>query len=240
MEYLISLHSEIGSAKENEDCLLERRASDGKAFVLVVADGLGGHGGGAHASHLAAHTIAEGFLHSPSLSLEFLTHLFCEANRSILSEQKGARRMKSTGAALFCLKGKLAAGYIGDTRIYQFRNGQILYQSRDHSVPQMEVDAGEITQGEIRFHPDRNRLLRALGEKVCRPEIFHLGPVCKGDAFLLCTDGFWEQIEEKTMLELLESTKTAEEWIDRMYGAILQGPRKISDNCSAAAVLVTE
>lgn len=235
MGWTACLFSECGRPPENEDCLLHRCDSGRDAEVIVAADGLGGHGNGARASLLAAGAIAEGFMRAPSLQREALLALFLAANAAILREHAPGMRMRSTAAALFRIGEAAAAGYIGDTRIYRFRGGKIRYQSADHSVPQMAVDAGEIPLSGIRLHPDRNRLLRALGAEPCRPEILPLGPLGWGDAFLLCTDGFWEPVTEREMLRALRFSRSAQGWMGRMSSGLLRGEGPPADNCSAIA-----
>ncbi len=91
-------------------------------------------------------------------------------------------------------------GHVGDSRLYFFRQGRILEQTKDHSVPQMLLAAGEITADEIRNHPDRNRLLANLGDG--KPNRFRVRKqiqIASGDAFLLCTEGFWEIVLEREM-----------------------------------------
>lgn len=235
MGWTACLFSECGQPPENEDCVLRRCDSGRDAEVIVAADGLGGHDHGARASQLAAEAIAEGFLRAPSLRQDALLALFLQANAAILREHAPGIRMRSTAAALFRIRNEAAAGYIGDTRIYRFRGGKIRYQSTDHSVPQMAVDAGEISPAEIRSHPDRNRLLRALGAQPCRPEIQPLGPLGRGDAFLLCTDGFWEPVTEREMLHALRFSRSARGWMERMSAGILRKAAPPADNCSAIA-----
>ena len=240
MKVETSLCWELGSRRENEDYVLQMRHEKQAAAVFVAADGVGGYGGGAQASRIAAHTIAEGFLDVLSLRTDVLTGLFFQANEAVRKLQVDGLQMRSTAAALFLLDGALAMGYIGDTRIYRFRNDHILYQSKDHSVPQMAVDAGDLDEQEIRFHPDRNRLLYALGERYCRPCVMQLSPLKAGDAFLLCTDGFWEYVTEPVMLQQLAGASTAQQWIGGLKNYLCAIPTDGHDNYSAIGIMVTE
>ena len=105
-----------------------------------------------------------------------------------------------TTAVVLCTEGNRGTAlHIGDSRFYHFRNGKIISQTKDHSVPQMLAMAGEISEHEIRRHPDRNRLLRALGDE--NEEVRFVRSdfeIKEGDAFLLCSDGFWEEVEEES------------------------------------------
>lgn len=105
----------------------------------------------------------------------------------------------------------------------------------------MLVNQGEIRERDIRFHEDRNRLTRVLGMEWDAPrytasEEMLLAPPA---TFLLCSDGFWELIDEKEMSRQLKKSATPGEWLQRMEEIVLQnGQGKRMDNYSAIAVFV--
>ena len=107
--------------------------------------------------------------------------------------------MQTTAVSLIIQNDLALWGHIGDTRLYYFHDGNLQKQTSDHSVPQMLVNAGEIDDSQIRYHEDRNRLLRSLGSKeTIKPNLEQSATtIYPGDAFLLCTDGFWEYVLEK-------------------------------------------
>ena len=119
----------------------------------------------------------------------------------------------------------------------------MLLRSSDHSIPQYLVNIGEIKERDIRHHPDRNKLLRVMGSEWETPRYQRLKleePVC-GDAFLLCTDGFWEWIEEKDMERFLKRTSCSEEWLNTMKKFIYaRGRGNRMDNLSAIAIMRVE
>ena len=119
-------------------------------------------------------------------------------------------------------------------------SGAILVQhTLDHSVPQMLVAAGQIKEKQIRNHPDRNRLLRVLGIDWDTPKYQIADAIAreKNQAFLLCSDGFWELIEEKKMQHCLKKAKTPEQWLKLMEEIVLKnGQGKNMDNYSAVAL----
>jgi len=234
----IYLHTDKGPLAENEDYVLSLRAPEKEAAVLVAADGLGGCGHGARASWLAAHAIGEGFLRAPSLEKEDLLELFRQAHRAICEEQGPGPGMKSTAAALFLLKGMAVAGHIGDTRLYRFSGGRLRWQSLDHSVPQLAVYAGEIGPEGIREHPDRNRLLRALGGDSCQPQLTGPVAVSPGDVWLLCTDGFWEPVTEELMERTLAQVPGPREWVQGMLREAEAWGKGWKDNYSAVAAFL--
>lgn len=135
----------------------------------------------------------------------------------------------------------LYAAYIGDSRLYYFHHGQIQYQTLDHSVPQMLVAAGEIPKEKIRDHPDRNRLLRVLGdrERKIRYQEIQPIPLEPGDCVLLCTDGFWEYVLEEDMEKDLAKAKDLNDWMTRMKKKVRRrGFFERQDNYSALGIWI--
>ena len=124
-----------GARSCNEDTVLSMEAGNG--FFAVVADGLGGHGGGAIASRVAAETLQAGYLADPRVSREGLEALFDRANRAVLEQQTPQTRMQSTVVALFDDGECLAFAHAGDSRLYHFFDGRLVFQTVDHSVTQM-------------------------------------------------------------------------------------------------------
>lgn len=233
MRFQIAQCCEQGGREYNEDTVLA--AENASAAALVAADGLGGHGGGKIASQVAAQILVNGFLRAPSVEKPSLQALFDEAEQAVVEKQTCACKMKSTAAALFAAGGKMAFAHMGDSRVYRFQNGKIVSQTIDHSVSQMAVYAGEIEQDQIRFHIDRNRVLRALGGGDARPEISIVAPPVCGDAFLICTDGFWEYVTEKNMEAQLARAASPEQWIAGMRRCLLEHAKQGNDNFSAIA-----
>ncbi len=104
----------------------------------------------------------------------------------------------------------------------------------------MAVFAGEITLDEIRHHPDRSKLLRAMGgddEVTVEYEaIEELSPE-SSHAFLLCSDGFWEYVHESEMEETYRVSETPETWIDKMREILKKKVQDVkNDNNTAAAI----
>ena len=149
--------------------------------------------------------------------------------------------MKSTAAAVFLTDERLSVCHIGDSRVYVFGKKKILYRTLDHSVPQMLASAGEIKEKNIRFHPDRNRLLRALGEEsdVVDYDMYSMNLSPNVDGILICSDGFWEYVEEREMIRTLYKADGAEKWISDMEGLVLKnGKEHTKDNYSAIGIML--
>ncbi|HYL97977.1 MAG TPA: serine/threonine-protein phosphatase, partial [Blastocatellia bacterium] len=129
-------------------------------------------------------------------------------------------------------------GHAGDSRLYYFQSGRIRYQTKDHSVPQTMVDAGEMSAAQIRGHADRNRLLRSLGmDGEFKPTIScEKQPLHSEDAFLICVDGFWEFVYETEMEADLARADTPGNWLSVMESRIVKRAEDGHDNYTAIAV----
>jgi PPM family protein phosphatase len=231
---LTASYSDIGGRNCNEDTVrLVTRGTD--SCCAVLADGLGGHGGGAQASAAAADTICSIWQNQlGELNLEDTVQC---AHRAVLKQQSPSCSMKSTVVAL-CLRPGIAQwAHVGDSRLYYFFNGSLTFRSRDHSASQIAVMLGEITPDQIRFHADRNRVLRALGQEGDLLVETKDQPLLAGQhAFLLCSDGFWEYVLENEMEYDLSVSANPDEWISRMRSRLLKRIPSDNDNNSAAAI----
>lgn len=235
MNLSVSYYTTKGGRSSNEDSisLLENKDNT----LAMVADGLGGHQDGAVASESAVRVLNHR-LTGRALDPGELEAAIEAANEEISRCQEEHPGMKTTLALLWLDKQCAYAAHVGDSRIYQFRNKALVFQSIDHSVSQMAVMVGEITADQIRGHKDRNKLVRALGAaKQVKPDIREL-EVFPGDAFLLCTDGFWELITEAQMQEALSYCATANEWLLKMRQRVDQRSGAKSDNQSAVAIII--
>lgn len=236
--------SESGGRAVNEDAVAVVQKSGNYCFVLC--DGLGGHGSGDVASRTATETFT-GIFESTDLSpRDFFELAYTKANERVIEQQKinsSPFGMKTTVVSLVISGTRCFWSHIGDSRLYCFDEKKLRERTLDHSVPQMLVLTKEIKERQIRFHPDRNKILRAIGTDDEKPR-YQVGiPVrtryCK--AFLLCSDGFWELITERKMLRELRKSQTPAEWLERMQKIVLKkGKNKKMDNFSAIAVFVND
>lgn len=231
--------SDTGNREINEDCV--RTAEKNGRFCFVVCDGLGGHGRGEEASQVVADHLIECFDKFGG-EQDFLERALFSAQQTLLSEQEARKavfEMKTTAVILVVSEGSARWGYVGDSRLYMFGGGRLKTRTLDHSVPQMLALAGDIKEKEIRFHADRNKLLRVMGIKWADEQfvISDRQQLRKKQAFLLCTDGFWELIDEKAMTRTLRHSKNPKEWLDGMTEQVkIAGAGRDMDNFSAIAV----
>lgn len=234
MNISAAYYSEIGGREKNEDAVSILETGD--TVLVVVADGLGGHLNGEIASNQAVRALNSGVVDS-RVSVVKLREAVEQANTDIWTDH-AASGMKTTVAALWFEEQAALAANVGDTRIYQFRNGAVIFQSRDHSVAQMAVWAGDIRPEDVRTCKERHKLTRALGsQEEVSVDIAHL-ELEPGDALLLCSDGFWEKIWETEMAYDLAGASTASKWLEKMRERITERGAGEGDNHSAAAIMM--
>lgn len=236
------LLTDMGSRGNNEDSV--GMFQSGEAYCFVLADGLGGHGKGEVASRIAVEQAVTTFAQAGQASQECLARSLENGQKAIRETQKldrTASDMKTTCVLLQVGPDQVQWGHIGDSRLYYFRNRKLMTRTLDHSVPQMLVEAGQLKEKHIRNHPDRNRLLRVMGIEWDEPKFQLAEPVARedGQVFLLCSDGFWELIDEKKMISCLKKADSPKEWLLRMEEIIQkQGRGRNMDNYSAIAVWI--
>lgn len=221
MELDVFKYSSVGGRANNED-YCDCYAGDDCA-VLVVADGLGGHDCGEVASEIAVKAVISAVAADSGTDLY---EAIAAANEAIIARQAedaALEKMRTTVVGVKLMDAGLSYANVGDSRFYYFRAGQKLFRSKDHSVPQLAVDMGELSEAEIRFSDDRNKLLKVLGEdeNLSLPEEAPVISVAPGDAFILCSDGFWENVFDQEMEIDLAKSKSAEDWAYYMIKRLL-------------------
>ena len=211
MKYLCESYTHVGGRDNNEDALLVFGSPNG--ILLVVADGLGGHDCGEVASGIAVDTLKEEFSKE---SFDPVDAIRLANSRIMQRQAESGLYMKTTVCVAWLHDDKAQFCHVGDSRIYAFKDGLIQYQSVDHSASQMAVSVGEITPDQIRSHPDRNKLIRALGvDNDVRVDSVELDGIYY-DSLLLCSDGFWEFVLEQEMTATRSSTNDPAVWLNKM------------------------
>ena len=241
MKLEVSVLSNPGGRERNEDAC--GFWTGGGGCFAVVSDGAGGHGGGDVASKLAVRIVLTAFRESPECSGAAIAAALKAAHHAIVTQQPtrpelAAMRATATVLAIDSVHNYAVWGHVGDTRLYCFRDGAIVAQTKDHSVVQRMVDAGYLAQAAIRKSTERSKLFAALGhdeafEATIEPVAF---PIRAGDVFLLCTDGFWEYVDEATMTAALANERTAAGWLQEMVDDVVRRGGREQDNFSALAV----
>ena len=225
-------YTSAGGSDHNEDSVYCGHG------IYAAADGLGGHSGGAAASQAAVNYIANAAKRSGGVLEVGMAELFEGANTAV---RKLGGGLTTIAAGALC-DGKFILGNVGDSRVYYFRNGRVIAQTRDHSVCQAAVELGQLTSEQIRGSEDRVKLLKVLGnfdrlELKRQPEQI---PAMNGDAFLICTDGFWEHVHEREMECDLVKSDSPTEWRDRMLKRLLLRTGNSGDNYTALCGFITD
>lgn len=248
--------------EENQDrYLLEALEGWGEcgALVAMVADGMGGHQGGSQAAQIAVQTVLESLSRSrPEVRLyEQLHRSFYDADDAIrrrAQQDPGLTTMGTTGVAVVCFPGECVHLYTGDSRLYHFREGKLLYQTRDHSVVRYLQEEGLLTAEEARVHPMRSRLTSSLGggsqekrlvleprwseetDSHGQPSILSMQ---KDDLLLLCSDGLCGEVDDEEIAGYVQQHGDDLERLTQtcVQGALAAGGR---DNITVVTVRYRE
>jgi serine/threonine protein phosphatase PrpC len=191
----------------NEDYCSEFQDARGQR-LLVVADGMGGHKGGATASRITVEAIGEVFERGGGDPEETLRAAFRTANERVHSmahENPDLRGMGTTAVTLLLGGGGAAwVAHVGDSRAYRVRKGDVELLTADHSVVGEMLRQGLITPADAAVHPRRNEILRSVGvEPTVDPELVRL-EVGGGDRFVLCSDGLSNVVRDDEIGAVLQ------------------------------------
>jgi serine/threonine protein phosphatase PrpC len=214
-------YSSIGQRQNNED-----NFGIIKNEVFVVCDGVGGSQKGEKASELVVEGILSSYKNNPDSSIFSVIE---EIERRMTSHQElnpESTGMSTTLVFLQNLKHSIYIAWCGDSRIYQIRNGKIIYQSVDHSWVNEAVHAGIISAEEAINHPKSNVITRAIqgAHKPAKIEDKQLTDIEDGDHFLLCSDGVLESLNDQSIEKLFSSSSDTK--------SIVEGIKKACENQS--------
>jgi serine/threonine protein phosphatase PrpC len=240
--------TDIGDRSSNQDAQNSVQL-DGLA-CFVVSDGAGGHAGGEVASSIVVKAVIDSFLQELSFgarALQFyVEHAIARVAQAKIAEEPLNDMSATVAILLIDMENRQALwAHLGDTRVYQFRDGRVCRITRDHSLVQQFVDAGYCPAEALRTHPQRSVLYAAVGtEGDTHPEVTQEAvELHGGDACLLCTDGFWERITESEMEQSLMAASSVHDWLQQMCEIIERNggnSLKSRDNSTAQALWFTD
>jgi len=188
---------------KNEDHFGEFESERGR--LLVVADGMGGHLGGATASHLAVESVGDHFSASREDPERLLREALEQANQRIFQtsvENESLRGMGTTAVLLLVEREGAWVAHVGDSRAYRLRDGELEPLTDDHSVVFEMIRRGLITPDEAAVHPRRNEILRSVGvEQKIQADVVQVD-IRPGDRFLLCSDGLSSMLPDAEICDL--------------------------------------
>ncbi len=202
--------NEKGKRQNNEDFIFpDPGSADESTRLFIVCDGVGGSEKGEVASKLVCDQYSKFLLenNSEQIDINFFTaalrHVEFEMTNYV-KEHPNCLGMKTTICFVWFHNNGAYIGWCGDSRVYQFRGGKIIYRTDDHSLVNEMVKSGEITEDDAQWHPHSNVILRAIAgsESPTEIDVHFTKDLHKDDVFLLCTDGVTENLTEINLQEL--------------------------------------
>jgi len=244
----VAILSEPGGRQYNEDACGHWHSA--RHLCCVLADGAGGHGGGDVASRLAVQNLLAAVQAHPNDCGDQLAELVRQTNQTILDRRQAGTRLADMHSTVVCLvvdfiEHRAYWSHAGDSRLYWFRNRRLRSRTLDHSLVQGLVEVGLVEADALRHHPKRSELRSALGARPDELDVSTLpnpAEVAAGDCFLLCSDGLWENLDDRDLDATLASAATPRAWLDELRQRVTVATRGKPghDNFSAMALWLSQ
>lgn len=213
--------------KTNEDSLGDAPHNG----VWLVADGMGGHAAGDTASQIVRDTMLRETASGASLLQAIETSH--QAVISCAEDDTDKSGMGSTVAAVQIERNQASVAWVGDSRVYLFRDGKLSRLTTDHSYVQYLLQQGQISEAEVDSHPQRNVLTQTLGFDHPKPG----SAVCEleqDDWLLLCSDGVTVEVNDAEIAEILAAAESAQSAAADLVAKVVE--RHGKDDASAIVV----
>lgn len=226
--------SDVGTVRSNN----QDSAFAGE-HLAAICDGMGGHAGGDTASTIAirslAHIEQDSRPHDVKTVSSMMETSIMAAHDAIVGKAKRERRLAGMGTtvtAVTLVRGYWVLAHLGDSRAYLLRDNHLMRMTTDHSYVQHLIDTGHITPEEARNHPQRNVVMRVLGDFDIdpRPDIA-LRSAHPSDRWLLCSDGLCGVLEDSTIQDVMSSISNQEECAQKLVSMALRAGS--TDNVTA-------
>lgn len=231
----------IGDRDEQQDRvgLFAHPAQKG-TLMAVVADGMGGHTGGALAAEQVLHSARTNFQNGALGTADIentLAGAINDAHTGIkLSRFTSEQDPHSTACLLVLQPGRADWAHCGDSRVYHFRDGARIARSWDHSHVMNLVKLGYLTDAQAEEHPQKNLLVSCLGDNdPPKIDFGHASPLAGGDCFLLCSDGLWAYFTDEELGRVLNEFPVRQA-AEILINAARDRAKGRGDNCSLAIV----
>ncbi len=234
----------LGDRQDNQDRAAVIVAED--AAIMLVFDGMGGHSDGAKAAEIGLNVIKDLFT-SSSLPIfdpqGFLYMAMARAHDEVVKigvDLAVDFRPRATCAVCLIQENGSWWGHIGDSRIYQMREGQLTTRSRDHSHVEILIQEGAITEAEALDHPMRNFVECCIGGDAPVPDmsITRKQPLSPGDVLLACSDGLWSGMTDEEIADM--ATRPASSLADNLKSLSMKAlsvNAPYADNTTGTALL---
>jgi protein phosphatase len=176
--------------------------------LFVVADGMGGHNAGDYASRFCVEAFTEIIRTTDDgMPVSILSKALGLTNQKLLEEAKNKEELTGMGTTFVVStisNNILYVANIGDSRLYLIRNKEIKQITEDHSLVEEMVRNGEIEREQMRFHPNKNIITRALGaSEIVVPDYFEV-ELSENDLIVMCSDGLTNMMDDKDILDITE------------------------------------
>ena len=231
--------TDSGSVRDhNEDSVTVVENSCGE-YLLAVADGMGGHRAGEIASNIVINHLTDAFLKNKELgtkenAIEWLKNTVSEANQLIIeytTDHEESTGMGTTIVTALFSKDYLLFGNIGDSSGFVIKNKELHKITNDHTLVNLLVKSGELTEEEAKDHPRKNVLMKALGATTTvEMDVFDVETDV--DGILLCSDGLTNMLESEQIMKVLDSDLTIQENLNKLI--LKSNNRGGTDNISIA------
>ena len=231
--------TDTGSVREhNEDSVTIVENSCGE-YLMAVADGMGGHRAGEVASNIVINHLTDTFLKNKELgtkeaAIDWLKNAVSESNQLIIEHTQDhpeSTGMGTTIVTALLAKEYLLFGNIGDSSGFVLKNHEIHKITNDHTLVNLLVKSGELTEEEAKAHPRKNVLMKALGATTTvEMDVFDVETDV--DGVLLCSDGLTNMLDNDQILKVLESDLTIQEKLNKLI--VKCNNRGGADNISIA------
>lgn len=239
MRYSVFGTTHVGKVRDhNEDAFF---VSENGSFFLV-SDGMGGLAAGELASKITRDTVSELLtqqLEATDSVEKTIRAAFEKANtevRKAMSDMAAAKGMGCTCVVLVFKENDFFVGYVGDSRIYLFRNSQLKQLTRDHSYVEELFMRGLITAEEKKDHPYKSSITRYVGHAEKIEVDISSGPVANDDIFILCSDGLTGEVEDEQIQVICEQGLAMEESVGKLVNQALENGGR--DNITVVSVKV--
>lgn len=232
----------IGGRKENQDSYAGMTVDNN--VILTVCDGMGGMNGGQTASRIAVTEIAQTLAETPieKLGEEAIFKAVEAANAAIYRRALNdppLRGMGTTATVLVLTPEVAYLTHVGDSRIYQLRNGKKEFRTFDHSKVFEMVAQNMMTEEQARQSSFSNIITRALGIRPKVDMVVEKIPYKKGDRFILCCDGIWNTLPEPEMMKLFLAKSATKEEVEYLTEAVNGiGEQRSGDHDNLTAIVV--
>jgi serine/threonine protein phosphatase PrpC len=209
----ISHLTATGKRNNNEDSF-----RIGENGVFVVCDGVGGVEKGEVASEIVADTLISIFRDNPDAIPENALQEAEKALSEHIKTNPDSAGMATTLTFSQVREDGILVAWVGDSRVYQFRKGQIIYQTKDHSWVNEAVEAGILTPEEAVNHPKSNVITRAVQgmDRPAKPDKVLLKDIRPGDCIMHCSDGVLEAWDDEDLSALFNSSDDVDAMINEL------------------------